>query len=293
MHMEQQLNEATRRLMKVMQWPERAILNLSQDDVVGLLNATADFVERHRAPHPVTSAPPGDPTIQAAAELAELFDAPNMANDILRERVLYAPDVTFLLTRALGELKPRSGRVTLRVLYLSPTTFDALTDLMRVLGDGEVVRRMMKGTVIDDDLGRVLLTAKAEVMGLRAERTRDKIDEEDEHFAQEDVNEAVLFPAAPMLRRMADTYRERRGTYGPSEQRFADVAMAMFPQGLTLRTREDWVRYGLLHQLLSKLARYAKDFHQPHVDSIHDVGPYAAMLEAEDRRLLNMEPFAK
>lgn len=113
----------------------------------------------------------------------------------------------------------------------------------------------------------------------------------DKGLTRMDMEAAQTHPAAPLLRQMARTYNERRAIYGPSEQKYADICMAHFPNGLTLKAREDWVRWGLLHMILSKLARYTHDFHTPHVDSIHDAGPYSAMLEAEDRRMLGLMPF--
>jgi hypothetical protein len=103
--------------------------------------------------------------------------------------------------------------------------------------------------------------------------------------------EAIAFPAAPIMRDMLATYQERRGTYGPSEQLFGAVMHALFPKGLRLDTPDAWTRYGLFHQIVGKLTRYAKDFNTPHVDSVHDLSVYGAMLEAEDRRLLKLPPF--
>lgn len=108
-------------------------------------------------------------------------------------------------------------------------------------------------------------------------------------FTDSQRGRAGDFPAEPILEQMQHTYTARRAAYGPSEQRFADLAMALFPRGLRLVTREDWVRYGLLHPIIAKLARY--QFAAPHVDSIHDIAVYAAMLEAEDRRALGLAPF--
>lgn len=110
-------------------------------------------------------------------------------------------------------------------------------------------------------------------------------------FTPAQVTQSATHPAAPIMEKMRDTYLERRAEYGPSEQRFGALMLAAFPEGLTLRTKEDWVRYGLLHQIFSKLSRYTDKFHAPHLDTIHDIGPYAAMLEAEDRRALAQEPF--
>jgi hypothetical protein len=145
---------------------------------------------------------------------------------------------------------------------------------------------------VDPHTIRVMaISAKREIMMLRAERERARMDKEDENFTTEDSAEAAMMPAAPFLRRALATYAERRGRYGASEQKFADVALAFFPHGLHLSTRPDWLRFGIFVQMMSKLCRYTNDWTDPHVDSIHDLQPYAAMLEAEDRRHLRRPPF--
>jgi hypothetical protein len=110
-------------------------------------------------------------------------------------------------------------------------------------------------------------------------------------FSEEEVAEMIFAPAAPLLRRMASTYSERRGQYGASEQRFATAMVALFPNGLHLQTHTDWVRYGIFHQIIAKITRYVKDWNAPNIDTIHDIGPYSAMLEAEDRRHYGAPPF--
>ena len=91
-------------------------------------------------------------------------------------------------------------------------------------------------------------------------------------------------PAAPLIRQAEKTYKERRAAYGPSEQLFGSVMAALFPGGVQLKEQRDWVRFGLLTQVVGKLCRYARDPLRGHVDSAHDLGVYAFMLEAEDRK---------
>jgi len=91
-------------------------------------------------------------------------------------------------------------------------------------------------------------------------------------------------PAIAPMREALATYAERRAVYGASEQMYADVMLALFPDGLALDTREAWVRFGLFTMIISKVTRYANDFKTGHVDSIHDLGVYAFMLEGEDRK---------
>ena len=99
------------------------------------------------------------------------------------------------------------------------------------------------------------------------------------------IANGLSYPALPLLVQDAQLYLERRGQYGPSEQDFGDVMVALFPNGLKLVDRQDWVRYGLLHQIVGKLVRYANNFPDgTHSDSLRDLRVYAAMLQAEDDR---------
>lgn len=167
-----------------------------------------------------------------------------------------------------------------------PQVNDASRALMRVLIMAEAEDRLAPDAIL-----RMLQQAKDEIMTLRAERERGRMDEQDEHFDLSDAVKCLTHPALPFLERMAATYQERRATYGANEQTFADIMLALFPTGLHLQTRADWVRYGLFHQIVTKISRYVRSWSEPHVDSIHDVGPYSAMLEAEDRRHLHRPPF--
>jgi len=93
-----------------------------------------------------------------------------------------------------------------------------------------------------------------------------------------------------LLEKASDTFTERGDTYGDSVHRFGATMAALFPDGITLHGAQDWDRMGLLVQIVSKLTRYVNDFQTPHLDSIHDMGVYAFMLEAEDTKL--PDPFS-
>jgi hypothetical protein len=86
-----------------------------------------------------------------------------------------------------------------------------------------------------------------------------------------------------LLGEAAKTYLSRRSVYGPSEVIYGKVMGEMFPDGLTLDSPRDWIRFGIFNQVVGKLCRYAADFKNGHVDSIHDAGVYAFMLEDKDR----------
>lgn len=82
--------------------------------------------------------------------------------------------------------------------------------------------------------------------------------------------------------RMAETFRARSLVYGDNYLRFGDVMVALFPDGLELRTEDDWNRFGVLVQCIHKLTRYAAALpaRGGHADSAHDLAVYAAMLES-------------
>ena len=83
-----------------------------------------------------------------------------------------------------------------------------------------------------------------------------------------------------LLRACATTYEERNKLYGDNYKKFGRVMEAMFPEGLTLRSIQDFNRYGIFVQCASKLMRYAEKLNKGgHQDSAHDLSVYAAMLE--------------
>lgn len=93
----------------------------------------------------------------------------------------------------------------------------------------------------------------------------------------------VPTPAASvpeLLESAAATYRQRNAQYGDNYKHFGPAAAALFPQGLTLRTADDWNRLGLFVHAFAKFSRYAANFSRGgHQDSAHDLSVYAAMLE--------------
>lgn len=78
------------------------------------------------------------------------------------------------------------------------------------------------------------------------------------------------------------TYVERNRAYGNSYHKFGTVMAALFPNGLTLNSVEDFNRYGVFFMQISKLIRYSTDPKKGHLDSVHDLGVYSFMLEELD-----------
>jgi hypothetical protein len=82
---------------------------------------------------------------------------------------------------------------------------------------------------------------------------------------------------------LGDLYRDRNAAYGDSYLTFGPVMEAMFPDGLVLRSAEDWNRFALLFLTQMKLHRYAMRFHDGgQRDSLDDISVYAQMLRHVD-----------
>ena len=83
-----------------------------------------------------------------------------------------------------------------------------------------------------------------------------------------------------------DTIIEREALYGSGSGDLGRALAAMLPEGVTLEGPDDFARFHDFQQVVAKLNRYAKSFGEGgHLDSIHDAGNYAKLLEAQDRSI--------
>jgi hypothetical protein len=83
-----------------------------------------------------------------------------------------------------------------------------------------------------------------------------------------------------ILRDCAATYEQRNRLYGDNYKKFGDVMKAIYPQGIALYGVDEFNRFGIFVQCISKLTRYAESLTKGgHKDSAHDLSVYAAMLE--------------
>lgn len=90
-------------------------------------------------------------------------------------------------------------------------------------------------------------------------------------------------PVPDRLAKLGDTFRARNSTYGDTFLRVGGVMASMFPDGLTLKTIDDWNRFSLFHHVVDKVLRYANRFQDGgHNDSMDDVSIYAQILRKVD-----------
>ena len=109
-------------------------------------------------------------------------------------------------------------------------------------------------------------------------------DREDVVLAYRDAGYNARLLTAPsgvpeILEQMAATFRERDTQYGQTYLRFGEVCAGAFPNGIELKSAEEFARFGVVVQCFGKLLRYVA---QPtgHKDSAHDLAVYAAILES-------------
>lgn len=91
-----------------------------------------------------------------------------------------------------------------------------------------------------------------------------------------------------ILEEMARTYKQRNQTYGENFMTMGPVMTALFPNGITLKTKEDFVIFHLMDWLVGKLTRFVNTG-MVHIDSIHDLAVYAAMIEMILQRQMDRE----
>src|SRR5574341_1100894 len=93
-----------------------------------------------------------------------------------------------------------------------------------------------------------------------------------------------------LLGEARETYLKRNKAYGDSYKRFGTIMANLFPDGFHPVTPDEWNRLGLLTMMVTKLVRHTNS-KLTHVDSMHDLGVYAFMMEellrarSEERRV--------
>lgn len=89
---------------------------------------------------------------------------------------------------------------------------------------------------------------------------------------------------ADLLHKAADLFEKRDKAYGSSYKQFGEIVLAFFPDGIILKTEDDFTRWGLLNMIFSKINRYCNNFQEGgHPDSLADLSVYSAMLAEIDK----------
>jgi hypothetical protein len=83
--------------------------------------------------------------------------------------------------------------------------------------------------------------------------------------------------ADKVMERMLTTFNERKARYGLNYLMIGKVMVALFPDGLTTKTVDDWNKLHLFLMMMVKATRLANT-NLTHEDSCHDSAVYASML---------------
>ena len=90
------------------------------------------------------------------------------------------------------------------------------------------------------------------------------------------------------LRNAANLYEERNKLYKDNYKHFGRIMAALFPEGLTVQSPDDWNRVGLFVQVVGKITRYPAQWKEGgHPDSLDDVSVYSQMLAEVDDEIRN------
>lgn len=79
-----------------------------------------------------------------------------------------------------------------------------------------------------------------------------------------------------------------RDNYNGNEIRFGEVMDALYPDGLTIKGKEDWIKYGIFHMMVAKILRLSntvfrgetEDSAEKRFDNAMDSVVYSAMMAA-------------
>lgn len=97
-----------------------------------------------------------------------------------------------------------------------------------------------------------------------------------------------------ILTEAANTFAERDKQYGNNYLVIGEALAALLPNGIMLKTPEDFNRFHLWLMCVAKVSRYGKNLSKGgHQDSIHDNIVYGAMLEAFDANVVDLQDLPK
>lgn len=95
------------------------------------------------------------------------------------------------------------------------------------------------------------------------------------------MSEVKKVPQA--LADLGKLFEERNALYKDNYKNFGKTLVGLFPNGLTLRTAEQFNRFALFLQIVHKQSRYAQSILSGgHPDSLDDTSVYAQMLQEYD-----------
>jgi hypothetical protein len=97
------------------------------------------------------------------------------------------------------------------------------------------------------------------------------------------VDEFLMTPQE-FLELATQTQEEKEKQYGKNYEVHAEIMAKLFPNGISLVTIEDHIRFGVFTQIVGKLTRYGHNFKGGgHQDSALDSAVYWSILDSVDK----------
>ena len=83
-----------------------------------------------------------------------------------------------------------------------------------------------------------------------------------------------------VLEEMAELFRQRNIKYGDNWDKVGKMFVVLFPDGLTLKTYDDFVKFHFLTWVIGKFSRWVNVNLDGSDDSLRDAAVYMAMFQA-------------
>jgi hypothetical protein len=82
---------------------------------------------------------------------------------------------------------------------------------------------------------------------------------------------------ATIMREALATYIERSTSMGNTWYPVGEITRVLYPEGIVLKTKEDFAKFHILQWIIGKLVRF---INSNGIDSIHDAGVYCFIMES-------------
>jgi hypothetical protein len=93
----------------------------------------------------------------------------------------------------------------------------------------------------------------------------------------------TVLTVGQQLNRIADLFDRKSEEYGDSYKNMGKVLVALFPNGITLKTEDELNRFVTFVQLVFKVNRYAHNYEKGgHMDSMDDLSIYSQIMNSID-----------
>lgn len=95
--------------------------------------------------------------------------------------------------------------------------------------------------------------------------------------------------AGTILEEASQTFKAKNAEYGDNWEKVGKILNILYPNGIEIKSEDEHNRFQMLMMILGKLTRYINNWKSGHIDSIHDLIVYAALLQSIDNEIICKE----